>query len=347
MSEEKEKALYPNELENLLNQNIPDLRAAIDSSGAKSHLDDQCLGQLNLLVGVIELWGMFKKDMELARRAPKTKLVSAFAAMRSAGSSIQKACNFLNSDKEDKFEATRAWLRNTPAVKDIDGEYQQVHRHLGEIINWGKIIAERSIDGYLGAKKKELDEIATMKDDATAMVAEISTVHERADKYMRGEGIAAHADMMKSEAECHKVRAIQWGAATFIICVGVVFLIWHYGKKAVPESSASTGVALQMAVVKIALVSICMFVIFFCGRACQSHMHNATVNRHRYNALRTWELFIEGGRLDEATYDTLLLYVAQAIFAPQRTGFIGRDPAVSAMSPAIGIVKEMTKGSAS
>ena len=88
------------------------------------------------------------------------------------------------------------------------------------------------------------------------------------------------------------------------------------------------------------------FLLYFCARACQSHMHNATVNKHRYNALRTFELFKDQGTVEGATYDALLLYVAQAIFAPQRTGFIGKDPAVSAMTPAIRIARDLTKGGA-
>ena len=53
-------------------------------------------------------------------------------------------------------------------------------------------------------------------------------------------------------------------------------------------------------------------------------MHNWTVNKHRYSALTAFQLFT-GGEIGSSTRKALLLYVAQAIFALQSTGYSGKD----------------------
>jgi hypothetical protein len=49
--------------------------------------------------------------------------------------------------------------------------------------------------------------------------------------------------------------------------------------------------------------------------------HNLVVNRHRQNALSSFETFVKGAG-DQQTKDAVLLQATQSIFVPQDSGFI-------------------------
>ena len=100
------------------------------------------------------------------------------------------------------------------------------------------------------------------------------------------------------------------------------------------------ALSIQMAVVKIAILSFTSYIIYLAGKTFQSHMHNWTVNKHRYSALTTFQLFTEG-EVSSSTREALLLYVAQAIFAPQSTGYRGKDAGPPGAAQMVEIVRSV------
>ena len=63
------------------------------------------------------------------------------------------------------------------------------------------------------------------------------------------------------------------------------------------------------------------YLVLFCARNFLSHKHNTIVNKHRQNALVTFNVLGEAAGKDE-NRDVILTYVAARIFSPQDTGHI-------------------------
>jgi hypothetical protein len=56
----------------------------------------------------------------------------------------------------------------------------------------------------------------------------------------------------------------------------------------------------------------------------RSQWHNHVVNKHRQNALSTFETFVKAAS-DEQTKNAVLIQATQCIFSQQPTGFVAHD----------------------
>ncbi len=56
----------------------------------------------------------------------------------------------------------------------------------------------------------------------------------------------------------------------------------------------------------------------------RAHVHNSIVNRHRQNALNTFETFVKASS-DKDTKDAVLLQATKSIFDEQSSGYLSSD----------------------
>ena len=66
---------------------------------------------------------------------------------------------------------------------------------------------------------------------------------------------------------------------------------------------------------------------------CKAQLHNYVVNKHRQNALSTFETFVKSTD-DNDTKNAVLIQATRSIFSPQHTGFSAQE-GESSTSPAI------------
>jgi DNA phosphorothioation-dependent restriction protein DptG len=69
------------------------------------------------------------------------------------------------------------------------------------------------------------------------------------------------------------------------------------------------------------VLSVVFFGMGWAAKNYRAHKHNETVNRHRQNALRTFETFAAATE-DKTTKDAVLLQTTKAIFEPQTSGYL-------------------------
>lgn len=74
----------------------------------------------------------------------------------------------------------------------------------------------------------------------------------------------------------------------------------------------------------------------------KANRHNQILNKHRQNALNTFETFVKSSSDDKAIKDAILLEVTRTIFGVQNTGFSASDSEGEAQSKVVEIVKSFT-----
>jgi hypothetical protein len=77
-------------------------------------------------------------------------------------------------------------------------------------------------------------------------------------------------------------------------------------------------------VAKLIVLSILLSAAIWTGKIYKAHRHNFIINRHRRNALSTFQTFA-GGASDTQTKNAVLLQATTCIFGPQNTGYISQD----------------------
>jgi hypothetical protein len=62
------------------------------------------------------------------------------------------------------------------------------------------------------------------------------------------------------------------------------------------------------------------YALVLCSRTFLAHTHNAIVNRHRQNALLTFQALVNAAK-EESKKDIILTHASACMFSPQETGF--------------------------
>jgi hypothetical protein len=149
-------------------------------------------------------------------------------------------------------------------------------------------------------------------------------------------GIVQHETFFRSEANGHKKMATIWLVATSLLAVATGLVGWfNYSRtlavlqsaiSATPTATAlgNTGITIQLTIAKLIMFSILFSAVLWAGRIYRAHRHNYVINKHRQNALSTFEAFVKATE-DTPTKNAVLLQATQCIFGPQTTGYLPQE----------------------
>jgi hypothetical protein len=172
------------------------------------------------------------------------------------------------------------------------------------------------IDSFAEEQKKALE----------AARASAEQLLEDVRRFAREAGVSQHAIHFKEEADQNQQDAGKWliatvwlGVSTLAVGLGFVFIYFRTLTTWSPTQN------LQISISKIIIFSVLLTATLWAGKTYRALRHNAIVNRHRQNALTTFQTFAEAA-IDPATKDAILLQSTQCIFSPQQTGYISGDP---------------------
>jgi hypothetical protein len=175
-----------------------------------------------------------------------------------------------------------------------------------------------------GAIRERLEEVNMAAMEAKLVVADLQHLREVAQQVATEIGIAAHAIVFEKEFRRFTDVGFRWLVASIIVGVGgtigiFLFMLAHeFPPDPTKAQIWSWGSS------KLFLISVFYVTLAFCMRNYSASKHNAAVNKHRANAMQTFELFKDSAASAQ-TKDAVLRMATEAIFAPQQTGFIKED----------------------
>ena len=136
-------------------------------------------------------------------------------------------------------------------------------------------------------------------------------------------GVAQHAIHFQQEAESHRKQSRLWLAAAALFAGGIVLYATYSLEIQLHDIALSlpTAALVPIAVARILVISILSYGLLFCARNYGASRHNFIINRHRQNALSSFETFVKASG-DVQTKDAVLLQATQSIFIPQPSGYL-------------------------
>lgn len=172
--------------------------------------------------------------------------------------------------------------------------------------------------------------------EAQQLVQEIRTIAAES-------GVAQHSIHFKQEADQHENSAKTWLTATICLAiatflVGGLFLFSYYSL--VPTMTGTQS--LQLAISKIVVISVMFSAMLWTGKTYRAHRHNAVINRHRQNALSTFQAFVKAAA-DDQTKNAVLLQATQCIFSPQQTGYFTGESETTGIPQVLEVVRNLGK----
>ncbi len=140
-------------------------------------------------------------------------------------------------------------------------------------------------------------------------------------------GVAYHAEKFFIEAKNNNKFARLWLVGTIglgIITIGFAILNITLFKNLYTTSDLPQSI--QFVFSKVIIFSILYYGLMFCSRNYKANRHNFIVNKHRFNALKTFEAFVAPASGDQQTKNAVLLRTTETIFSPAITGYLSKEP---------------------
>jgi hypothetical protein len=139
-------------------------------------------------------------------------------------------------------------------------------------------------------------------------------------------GVSQHSIYFKLEAEEHAKTARYWLIANIIAGAAALALALYSVNFYITNLvTYSTAQSIQIGITKLIAFSILYFGLIWTSRNYRAHRHNAVINKHRQNALSTFQAFINATD-DDSTKNAVLVRSTEAIFSPGVTGYLTKEP---------------------
>jgi hypothetical protein len=286
------------------------------------------------------------------------------ADLRNAGeSTLRSLLNYFNSIR-NQIQAVRNFnpTQSSNPIGERNGLTSALRNVADEAVNnIGHIIAICNVSKSSSYEERAESAIQTlqqivadgMKSAAAELEkqkktqSEIEAVLEAAKKAAQSVGIVEHSRFFQLESQGHLKAAKIWLGATIVLtmlAIGVGW--WNYSHTVDALTSAiskaqqsersqgstkpdnsefgTTALQIQLAVAKLIIFSVLFSAVVWTGKIYRAHRHNYVINRHRLNALSTFEAFAKATD-DQQIKNAVLLQATQCIFGPQPTGYISSE----------------------
>lgn len=224
--------------------------------------------------------------------------------------------------------------------------YTAVTPHISYAIRRGTDFdaLEREARGTLTLQKQLATEFRTDKDK---VLAEMQGALERVRQAAAEAGVAQHAIHFNTEAEYHKRQALLWLVATVAFGIATIaYALYSLGPQLNDLSAVTIPRVVQLVLPRLVVLFVLTFGLVWATRNFAASRHNFVVNRHRQNALSSFETFVKGAT-DPQTKDAVLLQATQSIFSPQNSGFVKDERDANPGSHIVEVVRGITGGKGS
>ncbi len=306
------------------------LKSAVESLAAVQSFD------ANSIVRAEKLGSAF--DFSSAKE-PADRIVVLFNQVDASGLGYLPTANLLNLHSISEstrqlfqqaldFDPTSANATNTrdSIVASIASHEHTVFSNISPLISYlgSQLNGTQSVIDSLRLEiqnsKKTLDDLINSAQTASV---EANSILETARIASANVGVSKEAGHFSKAADDHRNASEKWRTATFwsagvllAYSVGTAFL--HKWEWMMPTSNLGLT---QLLVSKVLVFGVLGYLLTLSAKNFLNHKHNEIVNKHRQNALLTYETMVNAGQTPEAR-NIVLQLAAASIYQLHETGYI-------------------------
>ena len=361
--------------------------ASWDPEYPRSRFDDQPYGTHEGFVDWLQLFNLAQSDLEGLKRTdlPERKfnleiahapLLAAYELLREilisprewliglSGGDIQQIREYLGQWHKT---ARAIWDINPSTSKEAHTEVLQqifrfsdeVKRQLGQVVTYLKSKKSEQLETQVNTTvaeaveelKAEMDLLQKHREEAEQNEAtrqkEFAELKNKIEDKLAKETVSKHKAIFAKQAEEHLQASQRWLLATsgLIVVFGAVFY-WLF--EALRLGATELIGVFQNVFTKGFLLTLIYFVLNRFGKNYTAHKHLEIVNRHRQNALDTFDTFVESAGENRETRDAVLLAATNAIFDANQSGYLSaKTKGTDNANPIQQVVRAVLPGSSS
>jgi hypothetical protein len=161
-----------------------------------------------------------------------------------------------------------------------------------------------------------------LKVKSVEILNKMQTNLDKVQQAARKIGVAQHSVHFMNQSQDHRKSSRIWLGAT--IAIGFVTILFAWFSLHNVNAGDSVYQIVRFTISRILIISILSYMLVWSGKNFLAHKHNEVVNKHRQNALSTFETFVAASD-DQQTKNAVLLHATDCIFTPQISGYLGKD----------------------
>ncbi len=196
---------------------------------------------------------------------------------------------------------------------------------------------KNEINSYFNELKNKISEVDKIEKGFNEKINSILSAAEEASAKI---GVSKHQSIFLNESNNHKKASKSW-LIMFIISIiitiafsiSILFLIPYKDFANLPTSTI-----INLSFSKLIIFTMLSYFVYSCNKNYKAHRHGCVLNKHRQNALQTFETFINATK-DKQVKDAVLLHAAQTIFSTQKTGYLTNEPEPQSNTTVLEIIK--------
>lgn len=210
----------------------------------------------------------------------------------------------------------------------------------------------RSGTDFEALERKARDYVAKLEEDGWQAqerlgrtAREVEEVLENVKTAAAEVGVAQHSTHFHEEAEEHRRASRFWlGSFIALSVVGALYSLWYFQRNLQSlDASPYWWTHVGYFGSRLLVLSIIFFGIAWSASNFKSHKHNEVINRHRQNALRTFETFVKATQ-EKETRDAVLLAATKSIFEGQSSGYLSSEHEQVPSSTIVEILRNVSSG---
>jgi hypothetical protein len=286
----------------------------------------------------------FVRIIDLFKRVKEVNLREVpFSLLNALNGQLNQAITYFDQAKDFNPAVNNAVNTRSAIITNITTKYDNYYTHSIPVLNIGllnsnDLSVERSKMNQLIAEletQKETSKLASEK-----KLKELNDILESAKSAATQVGVSKHSKVFQSESEFHETESKKWLKYTTWILIGIA--LSAIGMAFLGMLFKENAEIVQFTITKIVVLTALFYGLSITNRNYKAHKHNAIMNKHRQNALSTFETFSSAASADDQTKNAVLIETTHSIFSNQQTGYLKSEGDSDSNSKIIEIIKSAT-----
>lgn len=259
---------------------------------------------------------------------------------------LESAIVYFNSIKNFNINQQNPSASKDSIINNLRSNYDSYYSKTLPILS----LIELKQGGYhekVNAVNDILSDLEAERKDSTnkinKYIEEVKEIVENTKNASLKVAVSNFSSIFLSESGIHKEEAKYWlgNVIKVLIVIGIVGIISL--SYIIFGNELDNSKAIQIGISKAILLTCLFYLLNICNKNYKSHKHNEIINKHRYNALNTFETFVKSSN-DEQTKNAVLLEATRTIFCSPQTGYLNNENESDVSTKIIEIFKDSNQG---
>jgi len=168
------------------------------------------------------------------------------------------------------------------------------------------------------------EKIKVYADEAKRIVDDIALLPTK-------QQVSNYSQMFEIDATKFGKVSLRWLIGTFLCLLGIIisaYIIFQVSGSVIfnPITGNPIIIPINQLIInqisRLLLISCLFYALAICNKNYKSSKHNEILNKHRANALASFQAFVESPSADAATKNAVLLEATKTIYGIQQTGYV-------------------------